>query len=140
MKYAPPLFKLRERSSLELELNAHANRGRELEDQSLSKVLVRKLNTLGSRDSAIDSERLVLRDGTLCVGYVEPVKLETQLTIFTKMNRIVGTEVEVIGGRRAVAAGHRVDGCTAWIFEALVVAIDGVRRQGIERPAGLCAE
>src|SRR5262245_50527949 len=96
-----------EATSLELELHAEAQRRRELEDRA--RAVERIVHRRNTRRATVDLERRVLADRALEIERVEPIQLQTQLTILTHLNRVVCTQVQVVGGRRAVAAGNRVD-------------------------------
>lgn len=139
-------------SSLELELQTQAQAGRELEDRA--RAIERIRNRSHTRDTAIDLERFVQTNRALVVEDIEPVNLEAQLPILTEDDRIVGVQVEVVGGRRASVTDavnrvreasdggrhRRNDGRTANYAKTFVVAVDRVRNQLVERDTALRAE
>ena len=131
-------------SVLELELHTESKRRRELEDRSSAVERIR--NRRDTRGTAVDQERLILFDSALVIENVEPIELQAELLILTQRNRVVSTQVQVVGRRRAVAAGERVDcraaryATEAWNTEAFVVTIDRVRNQSVERNTRLRTE
>ena len=60
---------------------------------------VGELESVGSRDAAVDSQRFVLPDRARRVGDVEPIDLKSQLTGFTKTDRIVGAKIYIVSRR-----------------------------------------
>ncbi len=101
---------------------------------------------MNTRGTAVDQEGFIFSDCALVIENVEPVELQTELLILTQRNRVVSTEIQVVGGRRAIAAGKRVDcraawyATEAWNTEAFVVTIERVRNQSVERNTRLRTE
>ena len=87
------------------------------------------MDGVGSRNAAVDSQRFVLSDRTLRVGDVEPIDLNPQLTTFTKLDRIVGAEIQIVSCRGAIAACKRIDGRAACNVETFVVTVYRMRNQ-----------
>ena len=112
---------------LERELHTEPKRRRELEDCSPAVERIR--NGRDARSTTADLECFVLTNGALSIEHVEPVNRQAQLFVFTDRNRIVRAEVQIVGRRRAVAAGEWVDRRAALHAEALVIPI---RKWGIE--------
>ena len=91
------------------------------------------MDSTGPGDAAVDSQRFVLSDRALRVGDVEPIDLNPQLTTFTKLDRIVGAEIQIVSCRGSIAASKWIDCGAAWNVETLVVAVYRMRNQGVER-------
>jgi hypothetical protein len=117
--------------SLELELHAQADGRRVLEDQPLAEEWV--ANVRNARHSAGNEVRYILADCALCIGHVEPIKLEAQFLAFTDRDRIVDAKIQVKSRRRTVTPGERVDGRPTGYTETFVVSVNRVRDQRIER-------
>ena len=92
---------------LELEFHTETKRRRELEDRSSAVERIR--NGGNAWRTAVDQEGVVLFDSTLVVENVEPIELQAELFILTQRDRVVSAEVQVVGRRRAVPTGDRVD-------------------------------
>src|SRR6185295_12606253 len=107
-----------------------------------------------SRHTRIDGEGVVQSHGALAIEYVEPIASQTQLFTFTNLNRIVNTQVEIhcrrsaVGtdaldsvGESSLSSRHRRNDCGSTLYaKALVIAIDRMRNQHVERHTGLRIE
>ena len=136
-----------ERPRLERELRAKAERRRCLND--LRRSIKRIGNRGHARHATIDREGLIQSDGSLTVEDIEPVTAETNFALFTNLDWIIKPQIKIHGRRRPSTAyaldaigesrlsrGYHRHYCSAALnTHALVVAIDNVRYQHIERSA-----
>src|SRR6266404_6239775 len=123
--------------TLELKLDSQAQRRRKLKDRSLAIERIWELDKVSARNGAVSSQRLVLSHGALAVEDIEPISLYPQLPTFTKFDRVVGAQIQVIGCRRPISAGQRINRRAARHPESFVVPVDGMWNQCIEGNARL---
>src|SRR4029077_11339657 len=93
----------------ELKLDPYTQRRRKLKARSLAVERIRKLDKVSARNAAVSSQRLVQCHGALAVEDIEPINLNPQLPILTKFDRVGGAQIQVIGCRRPISAGQRIN-------------------------------
>src|SRR5262249_19115061 len=96
--------------------------------------------------AAIDFERLIKRNRTLAVSYVEPIRRHAEFFVFPDLQRQIEAKVEVVGDRCPLCANTVHDVREAWLrcgdcgnnrcpalhSESFVVAIDHMWDQLVE--------